>query len=74
MKRITLVLISLLMAVFTYGQTKHLTVLGIPITGNIASFQQKLVAKNYRVDTKRNKELPVVKGSLKDDSQGMNAL
>ena len=41
------------------SQTKHLTVLGIPITGSITTFQQKLLAKNYRLDAKENKELPV---------------
>ena len=45
--------------VIFYGQTKHLTVLGIPITGNIVSFQQKLIAKNYHLDTKESKLPPV---------------
>ena len=58
MKRISLVLLLCLTTILTFGQAKHLTVLGIPITGSISTFQQKLLAKNYRVDARRNKVLP----------------
>lgn len=40
-------------------ESKHLTIMGIPITGSISSFQQKLIAKRFRLDAKSNKELPV---------------
>ena len=46
------------MSIISYGQTKHLTIMGIPISGSITTFQQKLIAKNYRVDARRNKVLP----------------
>lgn len=52
------------------GQTKHLTVLGIPITGSINTFQQKLIAKNYRLDTKENKQLPVGERAFKGRFSG----
>ena len=41
------------------SQVKHLTVLGIPITGSISNFQQKLLEKKYYIDKKRNRELPL---------------
>lgn len=47
------------MSTLSYSQPKHLSVLGIPITGNIGAFQQKLAAKSYRVDTKESKSLPI---------------
>lgn len=59
MKKISLALLLCLMTILSYGQSKHLTVLGIPITGSITSFQQKLIAKNYQLDAKANKQLPV---------------
>lgn len=49
---------------------KHLAIMGIPITGNIATFQQKLLAKNYRVDAKSNKELPVGQRAFKGRFSG----
>ena len=58
MKKISLTLLFCLVTILSYGQTKHLTIMGIPITGSIATFQQKLIAKNYRVDARRNKVLP----------------
>ncbi len=48
-----------LVKIKAHGQTKHLTVLGIPIAGSITAFQQKLLAKNYQLDSKKNKQLPV---------------
>lgn len=53
-----------------FSQTKHLTIMGIPITGNIANFQQKLIAKNYRLDTKENKQLPVGQRAFKGRFSG----
>lgn len=41
------------------NKTKHLTIMGIPITGSINSFQQKLLAKHFRLDRESNRELPV---------------
>ena len=70
MKKVLLFILLFTMAVHTYGQNKHLTVLGIPITGSIATFQQKLIAKNYRVDTKENKELPVGERAFKGRFSG----
>ena len=59
MKKITLILLICLMSTLSYSQPKHLSVLGIPITGSINTFQQKLLAKNYRLDTKESKSLPI---------------
>lgn len=59
MKNLLVTTLLCLMAICSYGQTKHLTIMGIPITGSINTFQQKLLAKNYRLDTKENKSLPV---------------
>lgn len=44
--------------------------MGIPITGNIASFQQKLSDKNYRVDATANKDLPVGQRAFKGRFSG----
>ena len=66
-----LLLISFLfMVVFAYGQTKHLTILGIPITGSITTFQQKLLAKNYRLNTRENKSLPIGQREFKGRFSG----
>ena len=70
MKRISLVLLLCLTTILTFGQAKHLTVLGIPVTGNITTFQQKLIAKNYRLDTKENKQLPVGERAFKGRFSG----
>lgn len=70
MKKIYLTLLLSLMAILSYGQTKHLTIMGIPITGSITTFQQKLLAKNYRVDAKSNKELPVGQRAFKGRFSG----
>ena len=72
MKKLYLIFLFCLMAIVSYGQTKHLTVKGVPITGNIATFQQKLIAKNFRVDTKENKELPVGQRAFKGNYSGYN--
>ncbi len=59
------------MSVCSFAQTnKHLTVLGIPITGSIASFQQKLAAKSFRVDAEKNRELPVGQRAFKGRYSG----
>ena len=58
------------MTILSYSQTKHLTVLGIPITGSISTFQQKLLAKNYRLDAKENKQLPIGERAFKGRFSG----
>lgn len=58
------------MAISSFSQTKHLTVLGIPITGNISTFQQKLIAKNYHLDAKENKQLPIGERAFKGRFSG----
>lgn len=70
MKKLLLTTLLCLVTILSYGQTKHLTIMGIPITGSIATFQQKLAAKNYRVDTKANKELPVGQRAFKGRFSG----
>lgn len=50
--------------------SKHLTVLGIPITGSITTFQHRLIAKGFRLNTKRNKELPVGQREFKGSYSG----
>jgi len=42
----------------------------IPITGNIATFQQKLAAKSFRVDAAANKDLPVGQRAFKGNFSG----
>ena len=70
MKKLLLTTLLCLVTILSYGQTKHLTVLGIPITGSISTFQQKLAVKNYRVDAKANKELPIGQRAFKGRFSG----
>ncbi|MBO7347891.1 MAG: hypothetical protein J6U46_05520 [Bacteroidaceae bacterium] len=70
MKNLLVSLLLFFVAVSSYGQTKHLSIMGIPITGNIATFQQKLVAKSYRVDAAANKDLPVGQRAFKGKFSG----
>ena len=70
MKKILLTLLFCLVTIISFGQTKHLTVLGIPITGNIATFQQKLIAKKFRLDTNENKQLPIGERAFKGRFSG----
>ena len=70
MKKFYFIILFCMMTILSYGQTKHLTVLGIPITGNIATFQKKLIAKNYRLDAKENKHLPVGQRAFKGRYSG----
>ena len=70
MRRLYLFILFCLMTVISYGQTKHLTIMGIPITGSITTFQQKLLAKNYRLNTKENKSLPVGQREFKGRYSG----
>ena len=70
MKQISLTLLLCLVTILSYGQTKHLTIMGIPITGNITTFQQKLLTKNYRLDSKENKSLPVGQQEFKGRYSG----
>ena len=73
MKKLTVCFLFCLMASIAFGQSKHLTIMGIPIAGNIATFQQKLAAKNFRVDAKSNKELPVGLREFKGRYSGRDA-
>jgi hypothetical protein len=70
MKQFLLAILLCLITILSYGQTKHLTIMGIPITGNITTFQQKLLAKNYRLDSKENKSLPVGQREFKGRFSG----
>ena len=70
MKRLCLIFLLCLMTIPSFSQSKHLTVLGIPITGSITTFQQKLIAKNYRLDAKENKQLPVGQRAFKGRFSG----
>lgn len=70
MKNLLVSTLLCLMAICSYGQTKHLTIMGIPITGSINTFQQKLLAKNYRLNTKENKSLPVGQREFKGRFSG----
>lgn len=70
MKRLHLFILLCLVTIFSYGQTKHLTIMGIPITGSITTFQKKLLAKNYRLDAKENKSLPVGQREFKGRFSG----
>ena len=70
MNKISFTLLFSLMVICAFGQTKHLTIMGIPITGNITAFQQKLLAKNFRLDSKENKSLPVGQREFKGRFSG----
>ena len=70
MKKLSFCFLFCLIAHLALGQSKHLTVLGIPITGGITTFQQKLLAKNYRLDAKENKQLPVGERAFKGRFSG----
>ena len=70
MKQISLTLLLCLVTILSYGQTNHLTIMGIPITGSITTFQQKLAAKSYRVNATANKDLPVGQRAFKGKFSG----
>lgn len=70
MKKIHLTLILCLVSIFAYSQSKHLSIMGIPIKGSITTFQQKLIAKNYCLDVKENKQLPVGQRAFKGRFSG----
>ena len=70
MKKITLTLLFCLITILASSQTKHLTVLGIPITGSITTFQQKLFSKKFRLDAKENKQLPIGERAFKGRFSG----
>ena len=70
MKKIFVTFLLFLLSVCSMGQTKHLTIMGIPITGSINSFQQKLLSKNYRLNTRENKFLPVGQREFKGRFSG----
>ena len=70
MKQISLTLLLFLVTILSDGQTKHLTIMGIPISGSITTFQQKLLAKNYRLNTKENKSLPIGEREFKGRFSG----
>lgn len=72
MKKIILTLLFGLITILAFGQAPHLTVLGIPITGNISTFQQKLIAKKYSLDTKYSKDLPAGQRAYKGKYSGYN--
>ena len=56
-KTFLLLLISCLMSLGIYAQTEHLKFMGIPLTGNIASFQSKLQAKGITYNKKVSSQL-----------------
>jgi hypothetical protein len=70
MKKTFIIVLLCLIVIHSFGQTKHLSVLGIPIAGSITTFQQKLLAKNYRVDANENKQLPVGQRAFKGRFSG----
>lgn len=70
MKRLHLFMLFCMLTALSYGQTKHLTVMGIPITGSINTFQQELLAKNYRLNTRENKSLPIGQREFKGRFSG----
>ncbi|MBE6339462.1 MAG: hypothetical protein E7069_01825 [Bacteroidales bacterium] len=55
MKQI-ITLVMLLISVAAFAQTEHLKIMGIPIDGNITSFQSKLQQKGFVF--KSNKSTP----------------
>ena len=72
MKKISLTLLLSLMTILAFAQAPHLTVLDIPITGNISSFQQKLIAKKYNLDAKYSKDLPAGQRAFRGKFLGYN--
>lgn len=58
MKKIILSLLVTMIIIPVSGQTEHMKFAGIPLTGSIDQFQQKLMAKDYVPNTFINKHLP----------------
>ena len=56
MKKLILTLIIILTGTFCVQAQEHLKFMGIPLTGNINSFQTKLKAKGFEVDKQINAE------------------
>ena len=52
-------LIAIFLAVAIICQAQHLKFMGIPLDGNINSFQQKLISKGLRPDKEANAVTPV---------------
>jgi len=59
LKKLFCIVTILFLAIPTYAQekTEHLKFMGIPLTGNITSFQTKLQAKGVKYDQKTSKEI-----------------
>lgn len=73
MKKLILTLIIILTGAFCVQAQEHLKFMGIPLTGNINSFQTKLKAKGFEVDKQINKYAPVGTRIFKGLFAGENA-
>lgn len=73
MKKLILTLIIILTGTFCVQAQEHLKFMGIPLTGNINSFQTKLKAKGFEVDKQINKYAPVGTRIFKGLFAGENA-
>ena len=73
MKKLILTLIIILTGTCCVQAQEHLKFMGIPLTGNINSFQTKLKAKGFEVDKQINKYAPVGTRIFKGLFAGENA-
>ena len=58
MRRIVLLLVSLMLTFVSFAQTEHLKFMGIPLDGTIVDFNAKLLAKGLKYDAFFNNTLP----------------
>lgn len=59
MKKLTILIIYLMVSVFVNAQTGHLSFLGIPLNGTITAFQEKLARKGVKLDIEASKHLSI---------------
>lgn len=57
MKKTLFVILSLIVSLTIQAQVEHMKFMGIPLSGTITQFQQKLQAKNIRYDSKLSSSL-----------------
>lgn len=58
MKRIAISIVLIFSAICMFAQSEHVKFMGIPLNGTILQFQQKLVAKGCRHDTRTSSVFP----------------
>ena len=59
MKKILTIVLALVLTLGAHAQDEHMKFMGIPLDGNISTFQNKLSAKGVKPDTQFNASSPV---------------